>query len=229
MVAVLDIADDFFMEVDRSLDMRMSRIQRLRILILVLIVAFGIELIVESPFGDSSLWNLKSLYNVFVGGLFVLIRNQLFPPELLMHTIPILIAAYAVGLAAWWLMKKVRSNKYLVWSIVGLVVVVVTFLARLKTTPLFADLSSVPAKPLLLMGASGMVSGAVLARFVQDLWPEAGRTILGLSLGTLYHFELARTWTYTSPGIWSVIIGVGEFLAPVAFGLLFGVYFRKDI
>ena len=199
----------------------MSRARRFWILVAIFGVGIGIEALAESSIGNATFGNAKGVYNALFGGLLLFIRDQFLPPELFRHTLLIAGTSSLGGLVVYAVMRKLTSNKYLIWSLVGLGVVALTFMMRVAMTP---DVSDGVASASLVGAASGAVSGAVLARFVGHTLPEAGLSILGLCLGTLYHFQVATTWTTQVVGIAGLLLGLAELLAPALFGLILGVW-----
>ena len=190
--------------------------RRIGIVLALFGVALGVEVLVESPAGQI-LGPFGGLCNALAGGLLLILKD--------LYGLVVILVSFLVGIPVFTLLRRTSASKYIVWPLTGLIAVTLAFVSRMGLAVGVVGASGT-LTAALISGASGAISGAILARFISKDYSEAYRAILGLCLSALYHFEIATTWTTGVSGLPGLVLGVGEFLAPAAFGLVMGVWLR---
>jgi len=193
----------------------LMRFVKLGILLLLLI---GLEVVAESSFGNM-LGPLGVFFNALGGGLLLILTD--------LKGLAIIPVSFMIGMPLFMLMRRFIKSRYLLWASTGASVVSISFLLRMAlAVGIVGNPGMMPG--IAIMAASGAVSGSILSVSLHEDLSDAYRAILGLGLGAIYHFELATTWTTRVPGGAGLPLTLLEFFAPAAFGLLFGVWLRRQ-
>ena len=165
------------------------------------------------------------LCDAFLRGFLTLISEEFVQNTQVV--VPTILISYVAGLLIY-VLFSLKFNQTIAWSVAGFVTAYAASVVRmgiveLKYVAFHANIDCFASQGLtdttyLLIGLSGCAAGLLMSTFFRT-WIKA-ISLPGIAIGVLYHLTIASDWITTAfPS--RQLLGLGEFLAPMFFVILF--------